>query len=196
MRAEVGLSESRSGRLDARRVYTTARDAPRENGTLQSRRFVGSVKLLAYRILPATLMKKKSRAQKSVRATKRKKTTTPTVGRVRDVSAAPKPPPMAAGARPDVAFYYPGHLWFRPDWIKTLLLFFDGVALLVPEYKQREPEIIDPVLAGPLLDEGLLHYLIADKVVNRDATERLAAAIEQLMSSGAFKELKTDIDCR
>jgi len=50
----------------------------------------------------------------------------------------------------EVAFYYPGHLWHRPEWIKTMLLFFDGVGLLIPEYKQGEPEMVDPVLAGPL----------------------------------------------
>ena len=59
----------------------------------------------------------------------------------------------------EVAFYYPGHLWHRPEWIKTMLLFFDGVGLLIPEYKQGEPEMVDPVLAGPLRDQGLLHYL-------------------------------------
>lgn len=32
---------------------------------------------------------------------------------------------------PEVAFYYPGHLWHSGEWIKNLLLFFDGVGLLV-----------------------------------------------------------------
>jgi len=54
----------------------------------------------------------------------------------------------------EIAFYYPGHLWGNPEWIKSLLLFFDGIGLLVPEYKLHEPEIIDPVLAGPLRDKG------------------------------------------
>jgi hypothetical protein len=57
----------------------------------------------------------------------------------------------------DVAFYYPGHLWRHSEWIKTLLLFFDGIGLLVPEYKQGEPETLDPVLAAPPRDRGLLH---------------------------------------
>lgn len=90
----------------------------------------------------------------------------------------------------DVAFYYPGHLWYRPDWIKTLLLFFDGIALLVPEYKKGEPEAVDPVLAGPLREMGLLHYLIANQVVNKQATESLAVAIEHLMTLGAFERLR------
>jgi len=30
---------------------------------------------------------------------------------------------MSAESLPQVAFYYPGHLWHHPDWVKTLLLF-------------------------------------------------------------------------
>ncbi len=90
----------------------------------------------------------------------------------------------------EVAFYYPGHLWYEPEWIKNLLLFFDGVALLVPEYKKGEAERVDPVLAGPLREQGLLHTLIADQVVDREATERLVAGIERLVALGSFDSLK------
>ena len=90
---------------------------------------------------------------------------------------------------PEVAFYYPGHLWHSPDWMKTLLLFFEGVGLLIPEYKQGEPEIADPVLAGALRDQGLLHYLVADDVVDQGATEQLATALTEFISSGAFDSL-------
>jgi hypothetical protein len=95
-------------------------------------------------------------------------------------------------ANSEVAFYYPGHLWHRPDWIKTLLLFFDGVGLLVPEYKRGEPEAYDPVLAGPLLDRGLLHYLVADQVVDKQVTEQLATALTNFITSGAFDSLARD----
>ena len=93
---------------------------------------------------------------------------------------------------PEIAFYYPGHLWGNPEWIKSLLLFFDGIGLLVPEYKKREPEILDPELAGPLRDNGLLHYLVADKAVDKEATQELARAIMPLISSGALDRLKND----
>lgn len=89
----------------------------------------------------------------------------------------------------EVAFYYPGHLWARPDWIKTLLLFFDGVGLLVPEYKTHEPEIFDPALAGPLRDKGLLHYLVADKVVDKNVAKELAKTVGDLIDDGAFDSL-------
>lgn len=92
----------------------------------------------------------------------------------------------------NVAFYYPGHLWRSPRWIKTLLLFFDGVGLLIPEYKQGEPEAVDPVLAGPLSDQGLLHYLVADEVVDEDATRKLTTALAQVIESGALDALRQD----
>lgn len=93
---------------------------------------------------------------------------------------------------PELAFYYPGHLWHRPDWMKTLLLFFDGIGLLVPEYKQTEPELADPYLAGPLREQGLLHYLIADQVVNAEVTRRLADAVVELVNGGALDSLSKD----
>jgi hypothetical protein len=97
------------------------------------------------------------------------------------------------GIRPnesaEVAFYYPGHLWGNPEWVKSLLLFFDGIALLVPEYKLKEPETFDPVLAQPLRDKGLLHYLVADRVVDAAATKRLVEAVGNLLDAGAFDSL-------
>lgn len=96
------------------------------------------------------------------------------------------------GAIKEVAFYYPGHLWHQSDWIKSLLLFFDGIGLLIPEYKQGEPELLHPTLAEPLRDQGLLHYLVADQVVDQVATEQLATAVTELITSGALDALSKD----
>ncbi len=92
----------------------------------------------------------------------------------------------------ELAFYYPGHLWRHTDWIKSLLLFFDGVGLLIPEYKKGEPERIDPFLAEPLREQGLLHYLVADEVVDQAATAQLATALMTFITSGAFDDLSRD----
>lgn len=89
----------------------------------------------------------------------------------------------------DIAFYYPGHIWHETDQIKSMLLFFDGIGVLIPEYKLGEPENRDPVLAGPLRDRDLLHYFVADKVIDAAATEELAAAMERVISSGALDAL-------
>ena len=40
---------------------------------------------------------------------------------------------MVSHTLPEIAFYYPNPMWHYGDWIKNLVLFFDGVALLVPE---------------------------------------------------------------
>lgn len=92
----------------------------------------------------------------------------------------------------EVAFYYPGHLWHVGHWVKTLLLFFDGVGLLIPEYKKDEPELTDPVLAGPLRERGLLHYLVADEVVDGKAADAMLNPILDLVSSGVFNRLAED----
>lgn len=56
-------------------------------------------------------------------------------------------------------------------------------------YKQGEPEIADPVLAGSLREKGLLHYLLADSVVDKVVTTRLYDAVTELAAAGAFDAL-------
>ena len=40
----------------------------------------------------------------------------------------------------ELAYYYPEPFWGDGDWIKNLLLFFDGVAVLVPDYMRERFE--------------------------------------------------------
>jgi hypothetical protein len=96
------------------------------------------------------------------------------------------PPP---GALSEVAFYYPGPMWYSGDSLKTLLLFFDGIALLVPTYLKNKPEEQDPVMVGPLREAGLLHILEPETLVDKSATEELATAVTGLIRSGAFDGL-------
>ena len=49
----------------------------------------------------------------------------------------------------DVAFYYPGSFWNSAGWIKNLLLFFDGIALLVPTYMRDRPLVLEPENGDP-----------------------------------------------
>jgi hypothetical protein len=98
---------------------------------------------------------------------------------------------MADDARKEFAFYYPGHVWRSGEWVKNLLLYFDGIALLVPEYKMSEPEQLDPVVAGALASEQLLHKFSADHVVDHDATVRLGDALFPVLESGALDGLRT-----
>lgn len=91
--------------------------------------------------------------------------------------------------RRELAFYYPGHLWYRPQWVKNLLLFFDGIALLAPVYKKREPEMFDPVVAEPLRERGLLEVWEAEKIVDKSVTGQLATAMGKVIASGALDRL-------
>ena len=71
--------------------------------------------------------------------------------------------------------------------MKNVLLFFDGLALLVLEYKLQEPEDLHPDLAGPLRDRGLLEYLTADEIVDAGATKQLADAMSAVISSARLR---------
>jgi len=76
----------------------------------------------------------------------------------------------ADGARvPDVAYYYPEPFWGggQADWIKSLLLFFDQIAILLPEYMYGQHAAADPALAGPLEEMGLLIVLRPETFVAR-----------------------------
>jgi hypothetical protein len=90
---------------------------------------------------------------------------------------------------PAVAFYYPGPVWYDSEAMKNLLLFFDGIALLVPEYIIDKPERVDPSLAIPLRDQGLLHLLKPEVILDQKATEELAAHLADIIHSGLLEEI-------
>jgi hypothetical protein len=92
----------------------------------------------------------------------------------------------------EVAFYYPNAMWLDGDWIKNLILFFDGVALLVPEYMSTRPEIADPAIVRGLQENGLLHILKPEEFVDKDATEALVSAMADVLNSGALDSLAED----
>jgi hypothetical protein len=93
---------------------------------------------------------------------------------------------------PEIAFYYPGPIWYRSDWVKSLILFFDGVGLLVPTYMKERPEQIDPIMASPLRELGLLHILEPETLIDKPATEDLASAMTEIITSGMLDGLATE----
>lgn len=90
---------------------------------------------------------------------------------------------------PNIAFYYPGPYWWSSDFIKNSLLFFDGVALLIPEYMSSYIDRVDPSLVSGLSEHGLLHILRPEELVDQEATIGLATQLGNLISGGAFDEL-------
>ena len=92
---------------------------------------------------------------------------------------------------PDVAYYYPAPYWAASEsgWVKSLLLFFDRVAILLPGYMYGRHEIADPSLVEPLEDRGLLEVLEPNIWVDQALTEDLASVIVELLVSGVFDDL-------
>jgi hypothetical protein len=111
----------------------------------------------------------------------------------RTTASAPAPAQDTGGALREVAYHHepywgPG----RGDWIKSLLLFFDGVALLVPDYMHDRPLLTDPTLAQPLADQGLLHRLSPETLVDQATAEALTELLDDLLTAGAFDGLDRD----
>ncbi|SDY63545.1 hypothetical protein SAMN05661080_04112 [Modestobacter sp. DSM 44400] len=93
----------------------------------------------------------------------------------------------------DVAYHH--EPYWRPgqsDWIKSLLLFFDGVAVLVPDYMRDRPLFTDPTLAQPLADQGLLHRLSPETLVDQQTAEALTELLDDLLRADAFDGLNRD----
>lgn len=55
----------------------------------------------------------------------------------------------------------PEPYWLADEggWVKSLLLFFDEIAILLPEYMRGRHVIAEPTLAGPIEDLGLLRVI-------------------------------------
>jgi hypothetical protein len=94
--------------------------------------------------------------------------------------------------RKEIAFYYPGPIWHESDWIKTLILFFDGIGILLPNYMKGKLELEDPSIAIPLKEKGLLHILEPEKIVDRKAAEQLGKTLGEMIKSGALDNLPRD----
>ncbi len=95
------------------------------------------------------------------------------------------------GAPHETAYYYPEPYWLADEggWIKSLLLFFDEVAILLPSYMRGRNLLADPTLAAPLADQGLLRVLEPESFLDAASAERLVEVVTALVTGGAFDEL-------
>ena len=89
---------------------------------------------------------------------------------------------------PEIAYYYPEPFWHAGEggWVKGLLLFFDQIAILLPEYMAGRPAQADPSLVEPLQDLGLLRILQPEWFVDDAMTRQLTDSMEALIVNGAF----------
>lgn len=92
----------------------------------------------------------------------------------------------------ELAFYYPNPMWMDGDWIKNLILFFDGVALLVPEYMKDRIEQYDPAIVAGLREHNLLTIIEPEIAVDKMASSTLATIMTDIIVSGALDTLARD----
>ena len=97
--------------------------------------------------------------------------------------------------RLDVAYYYPAPYWGvgEGSWVKSLLLFFDKVSILLPNYMYGRHHLADPVLAEPLEDQGLLEVLDPNAWIDEGMAKSLAEAIGGLLANGVFDDLSKEV---
>lgn len=93
---------------------------------------------------------------------------------------------------PELAYYYPNPMWQQGDWIKNLILFFDGIALLVPKHIKNKPFEVDPAIATGLDESGLLKILEPETVIDRTSAESLANAMADIIASGKLDTLASE----
>ena len=89
----------------------------------------------------------------------------------------------------DVAFYYPGQYWADADWIKNLILFFDGVAMLVPEYMSDHGSVEDYPIVASLKEHDLFHVVRPEESIGKEETKELAKAFAEIIDSGGLDHL-------
>lgn len=91
----------------------------------------------------------------------------------------------------ETAYYYPAPYWARSEhpWIKSLLLFFDDIAILLPHYMHGRHRDADPSLAGPLEERGLLRVLEPNDWVGPDMAHDLSNVMVELITGGTFDDL-------
>jgi hypothetical protein len=96
----------------------------------------------------------------------------------------------------DLGYYYSDWIWGERsiNFMKSMLLFFDGLALALPSHLAAEVIDRDPVLAAPLAEKELLVNFDPVSTLDANAAERLATTLTEvverfpmhLLTPGAF----------
>ena len=90
---------------------------------------------------------------------------------------------------PEWAFYYPNPVWSQSYWLKNLLLFFDGVVMLAPEFARERPFEADSEIAQRLQDAGLLKVVELKSFVDSKGVRVVADALTELIAGGSLDQL-------
>ena len=98
-------------------------------------------------------------------------------------------------AEPEIAYYYPSPYWMGHDnsWVKSLLLFFDQIAILLPRYMYGRHAAADPATVLPLEESGVLRVLDPDDWIDQETAESLAEMMVDLLTGEVFDDLPKDV---
>ncbi|MGW7426355.1 hypothetical protein ACWGJB_41310 [Streptomyces sp. NPDC054813] len=93
----------------------------------------------------------------------------------------------------ELAHYYPGWIWHHGavEHMKSLLLFFDGYVLLLPEEHFNETVAGEESLAVPLREAGLLHNVDPATWLDHDTARTIRAAAEQVIGPHGRPRLRS-----
>lgn len=91
--------------------------------------------------------------------------------------------------QPDFAFYYPGQRFKNVNWIKNLICFFDGIAMLIPEEMPNYLDSYAEQTVWALEDHGLFRVIHPEEVVDQQTTKALAKAFGKIIASGRLDDL-------
>lgn len=83
----------------------------------------------------------------------------------------------------DLGYYFSGWIWEQTssNFMKSMLLFFDGLALALPSDLAEELIDRDPILATPLAERGLLTNFVPAATLEAEPAERLALTLTEIV---------------
>lgn len=95
---------------------------------------------------------------------------------------------------PEIAFYYPNPYWYDPDWARNLILFFDGIGMLIPSYMEHAAQLDDYAIIAGLKEHNLFHVFLPETFIDEEAATRLETAMMAIIDSGALDSLSKEDD--
>ena len=97
--------------------------------------------------------------------------------------------------RLDVAYYYPAPYWGMNEggWVKSLLLFFDKVSILLPGLYVRATSLRRPRVGRAARRPGLARGAGTPKWIDQDMAKKLAEGVSGLLANGVFDDLSKDV---
>jgi hypothetical protein len=89
----------------------------------------------------------------------------------------------------NLVFYYPNPIEADEAWIKTMILFFDGIAILLGERSDEALRYRRQELVSQLQERGLLEFVRPGVVMDVRGAKELARTLVDLLDAGVLDDL-------